>query len=50
VSDSTVNEAGAAPNCTALVKVRPEPLIVTAVPPACGPAFGANALIIGPPT
>ncbi len=41
VAESTVNEVAAvAPKVTAVAPVKPVPVIVTEVPPACGPLFG----------
>ena len=41
VSESTVNElAAVAPKATAVAPVKPVPVIVTVVPPACGPLSG----------
>ena len=44
----TVNEAAAAPpNLTAVAPVKLMPVIVTPVPPAAGPLFGATAVTVG---
>jgi hypothetical protein len=36
-----------APNLTAVAPVKPLPLTVTVVPPACGPALGLTPLTVG---
>lgn len=46
-SDLTVNEAAAAPKRTPVASVKPEPEIVTAVPPATGPEEGERPLTTG---
>ena len=43
VAEFTVNDAaGVDPNVTAVAPVRPVPVTVTDVPPACGPEPGDN--------
>ena len=43
VSESTVNDVAAVePKCTAVAPVNPEPVSVTVVPPAVGPADGVT--------
>ncbi len=48
VSDTTVKLAAAAgPNATLVVPVKPEPVMVTMVPPAVGPTDGTIPLMTG---
>ncbi len=48
VSELTVNEVAAvAPNATAVAPVNPVPVIVTEVPPACGPLLGLTLVTVG---
>ena len=48
VSESTVKlVAATAPKSTAVAAVKPEPVIVTDVPPANGPAVGLTAVTTG---
>jgi hypothetical protein len=49
VSEPTVNDAaGVAPKLTAVAPVKADPVIVTVVPPASGPAAGLTLLTVGP--
>ncbi len=49
VSELTVNElALVVPNLTADAAVKPEPVMVTLVPPAVGPALGLTAVTVEP--
>src|ERR1700760_4165886 len=45
----TVKLAGVLPNATAVAPVKPIPMIVTLVPPVCGPEDGEMALTVGAP-
>jgi hypothetical protein len=45
----TVKLAGVLPNATAVAPVKPIPVIVTLVPPVCGPEDGEMALTVGAP-
>ena len=48
VSESTVqSRAGVVPKSSTVAPVNPVPVIVTKVPPAIGPPFGATAVTVG---
>ncbi len=48
LAELTVNEvAGAEPNVTPETPVKPEPVMVTRVPPASGPTIGRTAVTVG---
>ena len=48
VADLTVKlEAAVAPKSTAVTAVKPVPVMVTAVPPASGPAAGLTLVTVG---
>ena len=50
VALTTLNEVAALPpKLTAVAPVKPAPVIVTAVPPAAEPLFGATEVTAGPP-
>jgi hypothetical protein len=51
VSETTLNEAaGVAPKLTTVAPVKLVPVIVTVVPPAVGPEFGATEVTVGAAT